>query len=44
MAQLVDRYQARTGQIALAYGGRLDLYKSGDLRGLGVRIELRGLV
>lgn len=35
---------AIAGQIAQAYGGRLELYKSGDLRGLGVRVELRGLV
>lgn len=35
---------AIAGQIAQAYGGRLELHKSGDLRGLGVRVELRGLV
>lgn len=35
---------AIASQIAQAYGGRLKLYKSGDLRGLGVRLEMRGLV
>ncbi len=35
---------AITGQIAQAYGGRLALYHSADLRGLGVRLEMRGLI
>jgi signal transduction histidine kinase len=35
---------AIAGQIAQAYGGRLALGKSGDLRGLQVRVELRGVV
>lgn len=35
---------AITGQIAQAYGGRLVLGKSGGLRGLQVRVELRGVV
>lgn len=35
---------AIAGQIAQAYGGRLELGKSGDLRGLRARVELRGLV
>jgi signal transduction histidine kinase len=35
---------AIAGQIAQAYGGRLVLGKSGGLRGLQVRVELRGVV
>ncbi|WP_234369543.1 sensor histidine kinase [Paracidovorax avenae] len=35
---------AIAGQIAQAYGGRLELYRSAGLRGLGVRLEMRGLV
>ncbi|MBB6564106.1 signal transduction histidine kinase [Acidovorax soli] len=35
---------AIAGQIAQAYGGRLALGKSSGLRGLQVRVELRGLV
>ncbi|EJE51769.1 signal transduction histidine kinase [Acidovorax sp. CF316] len=35
---------AIAGQIAQAYGGRLELGKSAGLRGLGARVELRGLV
>lgn len=35
---------AIAGQIAQAYGGRLALGKSDGLRGLQVRVELRGLV
>ncbi|MGV3683458.1 MAG: ATP-binding protein [Acidovorax sp.] len=35
---------AIAGQIAQAYGGRLALGKSGGLRGLQVRVELRGVV
>lgn len=35
---------AIASQIAQAYGGRLHLHKSTGLRGLGVRLEMRGLV
>jgi len=34
---------AIASQIAQAYGGHLQLRKSEELKGLGVRLEMRGL-
>ncbi|RYF57175.1 MAG: HAMP domain-containing histidine kinase, partial [Comamonadaceae bacterium] len=34
---------AIASQIALAYGGRLELRRSDDLKGLGVRLQMQGL-